>query len=356
MTKEKIHVVGAGLAGLTAAINLAEQGHEVLVYEKQDSIGGRREIRPDPAGSPFDLKRLAAYTGIDISPAAYPLRDGRYRLWGKSYRYAFPKTITAYMVERGRRSTSLDTYLYRIAKDLGVKFSFRAEFASRSDFEALPPRSIIATGLEENGFRALGLPYETSHAWCAKGTVPFREPTVAVYLGPFTTDYGFSCTVNGVAFAFVFQRSKPLSDEDRAAFQSRVEATEPFRLKGWHEARFGACPSGSWCNPRLFWSDKILAGSVAGSMDPLLNFGMLGAMLSGKIAARAVSHPREALGEFRRLNVSFYPLLAARRLIIRLQDPVRAWTSQRFLETFFRLPEAIQRPLYLFVPGYGRMG
>jgi flavin-dependent dehydrogenase len=353
---EKIEIVGAGLAGLTAAINLAARGREVLVYDKQDSIGGRREIRPDPAGSPFDLERLAAYTGIDISPVAYPLRDGRYRLWGQTYRHAFPRAISAYMVERGRRGTSLDTYLYRLARGLGVRFAFRTEFSSRGDFEALPPRSIIATGLEEQSFRALGLPYESSHAWCAKGTVPFREPTVTVYLGPFTTDYGFSCTVNGVAFAFVFQRSRPLSDVDRAAFQSRVEATEPFRLTGWHEARFGACPSGSWRNPRLFWSDKILAGSVAGSMDPLLNFGMLGAMLSGKIAAQAVSCPREAAREFRRLNLSFYPLLAARRLVIRLQDPLRAWTSQRFLETFFRLPEAVQRPLYLFVPGYGRMG
>jgi len=354
--REKIDIVGAGLAGLTAAINLAGEGYEVLVHDMQEGVGGRKEIRPDPAGSPFDLKRLTAYTGIDISPAVRPLRDCRYLLWGKSYRQAFPASVTAYMVERGRRKTSLDSFLFRTARDLGVRFAFREKLSSRGDFEALPPRSIIATGLEEESFRALGLPYEYSYAWSAKGTVPFLEPTVTVYLGSFTTDYGFSCTVNGVAFAFLFQRVTPLSEEGKAAFQKLVANTEPFRLKGWREVQFGACPSGSLRNPRLFWSDKILAGSVGGNMDPLLNFGMLGAMLSGKIAAQAVSRPQEALKEFRRLNLSFLPLLAAHRLFARLEDPWRSWSSRQLLETLFRLPEKLQRSLYYFVPGYGRMG
>lgn len=355
-TQEKIHVVGAGLAGLTAAVNLAREGFQVLVHEQQPCIGGRPEVRPDPAGSPFDVKRLAGYTGIDISPAVYPLHECRYRLWEKSFRFPFPKTITAYMVERGRRKTSLDSFLYKKAKDLGVRFAFGEKLASKSDFEALPPRSVLATGLEEHSFRALGIPYETTHSWCAKGVVPFQEPTVTVYMGPYTTDYGFSCTVNGIALGFVFQREKPLTAEGRAAFQRTVETTESFRLKGWKEVRFGACPSRSVRNPRLFWSDKILAGGVGGNMDPLLNFGMLGAMLSGKIASIAVTRPREAEKEFRRLNYSFYPLLFAHKLFLRMSDPVRGWAAKNTLETFFRLPDKLQQPIYYFVPGYRRMG
>ena len=354
--REKIHVVGAGLAGLTAAINLAREGFQVLVHEQQSRIGGRQEVRPDPAGSPFDLQRLAAYTGIDVSSAVYPLHDCRYRLWEKSYRFPFPKTITAYMVERGRRKTSIDSFLYKKARDLDVRFAFGERISSRSDFEALPPRSVLATGLEEHSFRALGIPFETTHSWCAKGVVPFQKPTVTVYMGPFTTDYGFSCTVNGIALGFVFQRQKPLTDADRAAFEKKVEATEPFRLKGWREVRFGACPSRSVRNPRLFWADKILAGGVGGNMDPLLNFGMLGAMLSGKIASVAVTRPREAKKEFRRLNLSFFPLLFAHKVFPRMPDPMRGRISKRMLETFFRLPMKLQQPIYYFVPGYRRMG
>lgn len=353
---ERIHVVGAGLAGLTAAINLAREGFRVVVHEKQAKVGGRQAFRPDPAGSPFDLGRLARYTGIDITPAVYPLSESRYNLWGESYRVSFPGSVTCFMVERGRRKTSLDTFLYDLALQAGATFSFGECLASRSDFEALPPGSILATGLEEGSFETLGIPCEPAYAWCGKGRVPFQEPSVTIYLGPFTKDYGFSCTVNGVALGFLFQRSNPLTEADQAAFQSLVEASERYTLKGWKEAGFGACPSRSIRNPRLFWEDKILAGSVGGNMDPLMNFGMLPAMLSGKIAATAVSRPRKALREFRRLNVSFYPLYVARRLLLRAPEPGRAWLGKRFVETVSRLPDLAQRPIFFFVPGYGRMG
>jgi len=220
----------------------------------------------------------------------------------------------------------------------------------------VPPRSIIAVGLEASSYRALGVPYEETHSWCAKGTVPHREATVTIYMGPYTTDYGFSCTMNGVALGFVFQRNRPLSEDDRRAFERKVAATETFRLKGWHPVEFGACPSRSVRTPRLFWEDKILAGSVGGSMDPLLNFGMLPALLSGKIAALAVRNPRKARREFLRLNAGYPPLLMAHQLIQRMPDPGRAWVSKRFVETFNRLPEGMQRMAYYFVPGYSRLG
>ncbi len=37
----KIAIIGAGLSGLTAAIYLKEQGHDVCIYEKNDFVGGR---------------------------------------------------------------------------------------------------------------------------------------------------------------------------------------------------------------------------------------------------------------------------------------------------------------------------
>jgi len=354
---KRVIVVGAGLAGLTAAINLARDGFRVLVYEAQPRIGGRADFRPDPAGSPFGLKQLEAYTGIDISPSVQLLRECRYFLWGKSYTLAFPRTVTCYMVERGSRASSLDSLLYEIARREGVEVVFGRKFSTREEFEALPPGSILATGLERATYQLLGLPHETSYAYCARGSSSSSEATVSIYMGPFTTDYGFSCTINGVAFAFVYQRGTPLSEGAKHAFRAHVEAAEPtFTLGAWHDLEFGACPSGSFRNPRLFWNDKILAGSLGGSIDPLLNFGMLGAMLSGRIAAWAVVEPRVAAREFRRLNVSFYPLLCARRALVRMPDPWRAAVAQSFLGAYASMPAVLQRIPYLFVPGYGRMG
>ena len=39
--RKKIAVLGAGMAGLVAAYELASLGHEVVIYEANDRIGGR---------------------------------------------------------------------------------------------------------------------------------------------------------------------------------------------------------------------------------------------------------------------------------------------------------------------------
>src|SRR5512147_338886 len=39
--KQRVLVIGAGIAGITAAIDLADAGHEVLLVERLPSIGGR---------------------------------------------------------------------------------------------------------------------------------------------------------------------------------------------------------------------------------------------------------------------------------------------------------------------------
>jgi heterodisulfide reductase subunit A-like polyferredoxin len=46
MSKKAIKIAGAGVAGLTAAINLAKTGYEVEVHEKFPNVGGHYKENP----------------------------------------------------------------------------------------------------------------------------------------------------------------------------------------------------------------------------------------------------------------------------------------------------------------------
>ena len=203
-------IVGAGLSGLVAGLTLAKQGRDVTILERESRIGGMPEFRPDPAGSPFDLARLAAYSGVDISPAAKIIDRSRLYAWGKCYEMPMNGPIKMYMVERGSRSTSLDTLLLNEATAAGVKVKFDNPVMTQGDYAMLPPDTIIATGLKIEPYEALNIPYSPLYGYYAKGMVDHQMTTVALYMDDFTKDYAFNCTINGAGFALLFQRDVPL--------------------------------------------------------------------------------------------------------------------------------------------------
>jgi heterodisulfide reductase subunit A-like polyferredoxin len=44
--QRKVLIIGAGLAGLSAAIELADRGYNVTLKEKSDTVGGKLSTRP----------------------------------------------------------------------------------------------------------------------------------------------------------------------------------------------------------------------------------------------------------------------------------------------------------------------
>jgi len=303
----RVEIVGAGLAGLTAAINLAGEGYEVVVYEKEKKVGGIPSARPDPAGGPFGLSRLKAYIGIDVSPALKAVERNSLMIWGRRVEMKPRPALPMYMVERGSRKSSLDSFLYRKATERGVNVEFGQPFETRKDFEDLPPGSIIATGLERRAFETLGIPHNVGYAIVAKGKVDYQAATATIYMNDYTINYGFTSTINGICYAQIFQADKPIRKDDLEGFDRDVRQAESYKLSPWKEVDIGVLPYRSYSNPRLFWGDKVLAGTLAGAIDPLMGFGMLGALLSGKIAATAQADRSTALKEFRRLNVLYAP-------------------------------------------------
>lgn len=50
----KIAIIGSGFGGLSAAIKLAQQGHQVTIFEKNEQLGGRASVR-EQDGFRFDM-------------------------------------------------------------------------------------------------------------------------------------------------------------------------------------------------------------------------------------------------------------------------------------------------------------
>ena len=68
MAAQHIAIVGAGMAGITAARTLAQAGHQVMVFDKSLGVGGRMATRRSPFG------------GFDHGAQYFTVRDPRMAL------------------------------------------------------------------------------------------------------------------------------------------------------------------------------------------------------------------------------------------------------------------------------------
>jgi hypothetical protein len=347
----KIHILGAGLSGMVAAINLARDGHEVLVLEGHKGIGGLKGVHPSAHTTPIDPVMVSNYTGIDVTPSFKPILDFRLGVLNRLYAC---RSETLFCVERGDRPTSIDTLLHDECLRCGVAFEFNT-FIKDPNLE-LPPDSILATGLHTEIFNALQVPYETVYSFwmtAERDSGIFEslkagfEQLLVGYLFNYTTDYFYVTAMNNLWYALLFSR-RPLKKSHLTQCLATVEDRLGVRLTGWKYLT-GCVPTKSLRNPRLFLGDKILTGSLSGSMDPFYLFGIHGALLSGKIAAMAIQDPDRAEAEFKRINRSFISALLQRRLFER--NPLR----HHIFNLLLRVPRVtcgLSRFATMGIPGY----
>ena len=312
-----IRIIGAGLSGMVAGISLAREGFRVTIYDAQKKIGGSPLLHPSVHTTPAQLPELCAYTGIDFTGAFVPC-DPYPVFYNKTRRLTFPPYVKynrAYCIERGPRPSSIDTILYNIA----VKERVRFEFGRKADFPALGPGTIVATGLDAAGYGAFGIPRRFVYgAWSAR-VIDDRRATGNIYMGPFSTDYGYTAQVNGLDYNLLFSR-RPLKDGDLAAYRATLK-----------KIGIADYPD-PWCRVtmavpaavRLFAGDVILAGTLSGMIEPFWGYGIVGAIISGKLAAGAVMDRSAAEREFEQFNRGFDKKFIRREKLSSYPSPVRS--------------------------------
>jgi len=280
-SREAIHIVGAGPAGLTAALTAVRAGRHAVVHEQRPDVGAR--FHGDLQGienwtTQGDVLNELALLGVDLAFAAHPCREGTfYDPEGREYTYRSPEPLF-YLVRRGREPGTLDQQLKAQALSAGVEIRFR------DPMTRLPEGGIVAGGPRGPDAIAVGYVFHTERADGIFAVLSDR-------LAP--KGYAYLLVSRGRGTVAVclfddFHREREYLDRTIAFFQAKagLRMSNPVRFGGTGNVLY---PSTARHGALLF------AGEAAGFQDALWGFGMRLAMLSGHLAARVLiaGHPRE---------------------------------------------------------------
>jgi flavin-dependent dehydrogenase len=338
-----IQVVGAGPAGLAAAITLARNGRRVLVHEAQHEVGHRfggdlqgLENWSDRDDILATLEALGITIAFDKQPCthgtAFDAWDARHELHSAAPLF--------YLVERGPGPGSFDSALLAQALALGVEVRFGSRMTS------LEGPGILATGPKAADAIAVGYHFETD---MADGFWLLLDETVA------PQGYAYLLVMHGRGTV----KSCMFSDfkQEHVYVERTVERFR--RLAGL--AMRNPRPHGGVGNFRLpttaLSGVHPLAGELAGFQDTFAGFGLRYAVLSGVMSAHAVLRSgdydaawRQAFGkaiEVSVVNRAVYGLLGNRASRWALRRLTRSSDARDFLRRFYAGPPAPLRKLLL---------
>lgn len=295
--KVDVTIYGAGMSGLVAAINLARRGYQVLVHDREKGFGGDSVYNPSTHTTSIDVEGTSEYIEIDLSPVFHPLLRCPFYFHDTVFHPPL-EVLDMYTVERGNRPTSLDALLYKEALKLGVEFRFSSPLR-RENLANLPENTIIACGLNPSVYQMLEIPYLRWYGWISRGEIGFSNLSW-IWIDEVISEYGYLSSCNNYYFDLLFS-IRHIDETALAKYRDFMVRQEGVEHDNWRYVS-GAVPIASPDNPRLFHHGFILCGTISGAMDPFFWFGILGALVTGKVAAMAIYDRPKATDEFNRFN------------------------------------------------------
>ena len=272
----RLSVVGAGPAGLAAAITLARAGRRVRVVERHRSVGqrfhGDMQGLENWSSSEDALDRLRRLgIGHDFSWRGFDevtFYDSRlHAVTAHTRRPLF------YLVRRGPGSGTLDSALLRQAQDAGAEVRFEETARTAG------PDTIVATGPQRADGVVAGFVFPTALEDQAHAIV---HPTLAPAGYAYLLVWGGQATLATCLFRDL-QDWRPALDATVAAFERLVPGLRLERAR-----RFGGY--GGLLTRTRFVDEqgRLYAGEAAGLQDAEWGFGMMTAMRSGVLAAHSL--------------------------------------------------------------------
>lgn len=280
MSNDAVKIAGAGPAGLSAAITIANQGMHAVVHERAADVGHR--FHGDFQGlenwtTEQDVLEEFAETGINITFDNTPFREFViYDPEGREFRCQSSQPLF-YLIRRGQIAGSLDMVLKQQALDAGVDIRFK------SPCPHILSDGIVAQGPHQANVIAVGYVFETQQADGAYAVLSNK-------LAPQGYAYLLIHNGRGTLASCMFNDFH----NENHYLENTVDFFQKMTGLSMHNAhRFGG--SGNFSIPSTARKGDLLhVGETAGFQDALAGFGLRYAIQSGHLAAMALISGRSA--------------------------------------------------------------
>lgn len=274
MHAEPITIVGAGPAGLTAAIVLRRHGLPVRVFEMASDVGHR--LNGDFQGienwsSSQDVMDLLVECGLEANFLCAPYYGGTLCAPGMDPKAIKSNRAIFYLVRRGPFPGTLDMGLKEQALKAGVEINFGQRLDGGCG------TAIVGTGPRGVDILAAGITFSTSHEDRAEvifddAIAPKGYAYLLIHRG-----YGTMATV----LYRDFRREKACFDGMMSFFRStgRIDIRDEKRFTSY---------GNFFMRASQVEGKTLYVGESAGFQDGLWGFGLRYAILSGYLAARSI--------------------------------------------------------------------
>ena len=293
---DNVKILGAGPAGLTAAINLAIEGYNVDVFEKNNDVGAgvQRNLQglenwSDKHDVVEEFKKMKIRPNFDCEP----FKDLKITNNIENWDFSCNKPAF-YIVKRGNDFNSLDQSLKEQALNNGVNIKF-------DETTPIDGVDIVATGPDPKFKFAVGrgLTFKTDHENLAVGLVN----NYYAFKG-----YSYLLVSNGCGCiaTVLFENFNDLNKYFNRTMHSFLVK---YDLKMEDSCKFAGY--GSFSNKILRNENKIFVGERAGFQDILWGFGIRNAIKSGYIAAKCILEGNDCKDYYKSAEKYFKPKLNA---------------------------------------------